>query len=106
MSEEIKNYEYNRKDLKNIRSGTLRSYADNWERPTPDEIRLLFEIGGEKLGKPKLTGSQVGNITGSDARSVRRWTAKEGSKGHKYIPYAAWRLLLIYVGIVKPEIIE
>jgi len=106
MSEDIKNYEYNRKDLKDIRASTLLPYGSGWEKPTPDEIRLLFEIGGELIGKAKLTGSIVGGITGADARSVRRWTAEEGSKGHKYISYAAWRLLLIYVGIVEPEKIE
>jgi hypothetical protein len=48
------------------------------------------------------TADKVAALDGmKDGRSVRRWLASEDSKTHAQIDYAAWRLLLIEVGLVE-----
>jgi hypothetical protein len=50
----------------------------------------------------KLTGSTVARVTGVVPRTVRKWLAPPDADNHAPMPYAAWRLLLIETGLVKP----
>jgi len=105
MSEKIVNYEYTRQDI-DLRSSTLRTFDNNWETPTPDEIRRVIEYAGHATdpGKKKLTGSEAGLIIGVNERTVRRYTAPVDAKNYREMPYSAWRLLLQYAGLVDPQI--
>lgn len=105
MSEDIKAYEYKRKDLDNIRSYTLLTFSNGWERPSSDEIRIVLYIAGEAEGRPdkKLTGDNFAKLVGVNPKTARRWIAPEDSANFQKMPYSAWRLLLQYAGIVEPE---
>lgn len=104
MSESA-SYTVKRKDLKDIRNTTLNLYHAGWVQPTPEEVRALIVILGESIHCEKLTGSQVAALVGlKDSRNVRKWTAPIDSSNYTKIPYAVWRLLLVYAGIVKADL--
>lgn len=74
-----------------IRPETRLEYANpKYETPTPDEVRAVLKAGA-------LTGSAAGDLVGVSGRTVRKWTG-----GEQGISYAAWRLLLMYIGVVEP----
>ena len=84
MSEERAEY----KVAGELPAATLLPYGDpGYREPTPEDIRLALHLGG-------LTGSQTGALLGVDGRTVRRWTG-----GERDMPYSAWRLLLIEIGL-------
>ncbi len=64
--------------------------------PSVDELRSLKEFSG-------LTGGELAKLAGVDARTWRKWTAPpDNEKGSfRQIPYAAWRLLLIELGLLR-----
>jgi hypothetical protein len=65
-----------------------------YRAPTPADVRAVIDMLG-------LTADQVAALVGmKDGRAVRRWLASQNSKTHAQIDYAAWRLLLIEVGLV------
>lgn len=104
MSESVR-YTVNRKDLDGIRNTTLCLFNDGWTQPTPEEVRALIVLLGESIDLAKLSGSQVAALTGvKDPRNVRKWTAPEDSNNFAKIPYSAWRLLLVYGGIVNADL--
>lgn len=71
-----------------IRQGCLLPFRDpGYQAPTPDEIREAIKRGG-------LTGAAAGELLGVTGRTIRKWIGNE-----RPIPYSAWRLLLIEVGI-------
>jgi hypothetical protein len=85
----------------NVRSETLRAFP-SWEPPTPDEIREVFTLAGEKRGLKKLTGAQVADLVGASStgagigkgsRTVRKWVG-----GESRIPYGAWAILCAEAG--------
>lgn len=63
--------------------------------PTHADLRALAR-------RYELTGAAVARITGVLPRTVRKWLASPEVANHSPIPYAAWRLLLIESGLVKP----
>ncbi|WP_018982172.1 hypothetical protein [Salinimonas chungwhensis] len=79
-----------------VRSETLRPFPE-WEPPSPDEIRQVFVLAGERRGLKKLTGAQVADLVGASStgagvgkgsRTVRKWVG-----GESRIPYGAWAIL-------------
>lgn len=78
-----------------IRPETMLPRRDHqFVSPTAEEVRSALKLAN-------LTGSQAGTLLGVDGRTVRKWTG-----GEREIPYSAWRLLLIYLRAVEPELIE
>lgn len=73
-----------------FRPAVLLSFSDGWEKPTAKEVRDLVSVAG-------LTGSQAGALVGVNGRTVRKWTGGEAA-----MPYAAWRLMCEYVGLLNP----
>ena len=74
----------------NIRPECLRPYADGWEQPTGEEVRMVVNLAnfsGSQAAKALGLGSQGG-------RTVRRWIGEETP-----IPYAVWALLCNYAGL-------
>lgn len=84
-----------------IRPETMLPFPQ-WEPPTPDEIRQVFILAGEKRGLKKLTGAQVADLVGASStgagvgkgsRTVRKWVG-----GESRIPYGAWSILCYEAG--------
>ena len=69
----------------------LRVFTDPAYRP-PDKL----DVRGA-LKACGLTGVKAGELLGVDGRTIRRYTG-----GERPLPYAMWRLLLIYAGYVNP----
>lgn len=63
--------------------------------PSHNDVRAVTQ-------RYRLTGSALARVTGVTTRTVRKWLAPPGVENHAPMPYAAWRLLLIEAGIVKP----
>ncbi|MCS0585435.1 hypothetical protein NX784_28025 [Massilia pinisoli] len=76
---------------------TLRPFADpEYCPPDHEDLRAVIEMLG-------YTGERVAILVGaSDGRVVRRWLATPTTKSHSQIAYAAWRLLLLEAGLVRP----
>jgi hypothetical protein len=78
-----------------------RVYTDNYIHPTPEEVKALIKLcNWSQTQVAKLTGVTYNPLKGSS--TVRKWQTTS-EKEHRDIPYATWRLLLIYAGVVKPE---
>ena len=72
--------------LEGIRPEATLEYADpGYSRPSPADIKSALSAGG-------LSGAKAGRLLGVNDRTVRKWTG-----GEQKMPYAAWRLLLMYV---------
>ena len=71
-----------------IRAVCLRPFADEWEQPTPDEVREVLRLAN-------LSGSEAARYVGiTEGRTIRRWTG-----GDSAIPYACWALLCHAAGL-------
>lgn len=80
--------EYIVKGRTTIRQGCLVPFADTrYVAPTPDDIKQALREGS-------LTGAAAGQLLGVTGRTIRKWTG-----GERDIPYSAWRLLLISIGL-------
>ena len=95
-----------------VRPETLRPFPE-WSPPSPDEIRQVFVLAGERRGLKKLTGAQVADLVGASStgagvgkgsRTVRKWGG-----GESRIPYCAWAILCAEAGfglIWRPKGLE
>jgi len=93
MTEERANYRVEGRP-EGIRPETLLCYGDaNYAEPTTDDIRAALTIKG-------LSGSEAGELLGVNGRTIRKWTG-----GEQAMPYSAWRLLLLYSGLVEHEVL-
>lgn len=90
MSEQSPQYKVQGKT--EIRHGCRLPFSDQqYEPPTSEEVRQALKHGG-------LTGAAAGQLLGVGGRTVRKWTG-----GERDIPYSAWRLLLIHVGLALDD---
>ncbi len=62
----------------------------DFQHPSADDVFIA-------CARSSLSSADLGTLLGVDPRNVRRWKSGE----IKRIPYAAWRLLLCYIGLVK-----
>jgi hypothetical protein len=96
MNEET--WTFTRADLLEIvglgRAGLLAPYSDTWKAPTSDELKEMMRL-------MDLSTSKVGRLLGIDPSRVRRWTIIGDE-----VPYALWRLLSIYAGIVEHNLLQ
>jgi hypothetical protein len=72
----------------------LKPFSKGYIPPTSSEVREEFS---------DFTGSEISEMLGVDARTIRRWIQDESDSGHRAIPYPAWRLFLILTGKVPAE---
>ena len=77
-----------------------RRYTDPAYRPPePDEVnQLIILCGWSQNDAAKLVGVKWDPKKGSS--TIRKWKSDKAKKDHREIPYSAWRLLLIYAGVV------
>jgi len=74
----------------------------HYHPPTPEEIDALIKLCGWSQNETaKLVGVSYNPKKGSS--TIRKWRAKQTSDDYREIPYASWRLLLIYAGVVTVE---
>jgi hypothetical protein len=96
MSEET--WTFTRADLLGMlnlsRPGLFADYSEIWKAPTPDEFKEMLRLMG-------LSGHKAGNLLGINPSQIRRWSTMEGE-----VPYAIWRLLSLYAGIVEPDVMQ
>lgn len=76
-------------------------YADpGYEPPTPEQVSGLIQAAGwSQNDVAKLVGVNYNPAKGST--TIRKWRAPAASPEHRDIPYSAWRLMLIYAGVVE-----
>jgi DNA-binding transcriptional regulator YiaG len=71
-----------------IRQGSLLLFTNpGYQRPSPNELRAALDAGG-------LTGATAAAVLGVSGRTLRKWRS-----GDRDIPYSAWRLLIITLGL-------
>jgi hypothetical protein len=80
-----------RQELALDRPGLFDAFTPGWMPPTVEEFRELLRVTG-------LTGSEAGLLVGVPQKKIRKWAGGEGE-----VPYAVWRLLSIYAGLVEPK---
>ena len=70
--------------------------------PTPKEIREIRKFFSlTQVDVAKILGASWDLKRGS--ATVGKWESKVGTAEHRSMPYSAWRLLLLHVGIVEFE---
>lgn len=74
--------------MMSIRDTCFSRWAEGYTPPTPAEIRELLRSQG-------LSGSVAATLIGVTPRAIRYWLADPDQPGHRRIPYAAWRLLIL-----------
>jgi len=78
-----------------------RLYTDDqYTPPTPEEVNQLITLcGWSQNDAAKLVGVKWDTKKGSS--TIRKWKSDKSKKDHREIPYSAWRLMLIYAGVVN-----
>ncbi|MGJ0490056.1 helix-turn-helix domain-containing protein [Methylobacter sp.] len=67
--------------------------------PTPQEVDRLIKLKGWSQSEAAaLVGVSFSPKKGSS--TIRKWRTKPESDDARPIPYSAWRLLLLYAGVV------
>lgn len=71
----------------------------NWTPPEPDQIKQFISLSGmNRRVWADLLGVTYTEKHGSTA--IRKWCLPKTAKDYRQIPYTAWRLMLIYSGLV------
>lgn len=72
----------------------------DYQPPTPEEVDALVKLAGwSQNDAAKLTGVTYNPKKGSS--TIRKWRANSHSTDYREIPYSAWRLFLLYAGVVS-----
>lgn len=70
--------------------------------PTPHEVDRLIKLAGwSQSGVARLVGVTYNAKKGSS--TIRKWRANIDKDDYREIPYSAWRLMLLYAGVVSIE---
>jgi hypothetical protein len=70
--------------------------------PTPQEVDRLIKLAGwSQSGVARLVGVTYNPKKGSS--TIRKWRANIDKDDYREIPYSAWRLMLLYAGVVSIE---
>ncbi len=68
--------------------------------PSPQEVDRLIKLAGwSQSGIAALVGVSFNPKKGSS--TIRKWRARADSDDARAIPYSAWRLMLLYAGVVS-----
>jgi len=68
--------------------------------PTPQEVdRLIKLVGWSQSSVAMLVGVTYNPKKGSS--TIRKWRASVEKDDYREIPYSAWRLMLLYAGVVS-----
>jgi len=80
-----------------------RLYTDElYTPPEPEEVsQLIILCQWSQNDAAKLMGVKWDTKKGSS--TIRKWKSDKAKKDYREIPYSAWRLMLIYAGVVGVE---
>jgi len=93
MSEEIPSYGAN--TAAKIKPACLHRYSDpEYQPPGYEDVVALKSVSGR-------TGGDLAKLAGVEPRTFRKWVAPPDARNSAKIPYSAWRLLLIELGLVE-----
>ncbi len=107
MSEQAASYNVKNQPIKTLAAfqnhACALPYSDpNYKPPTPEEVAALIRLAGWSQSETaKLVGVSYNPKKGSS--TIRKWEATPHSKEYRAINYAAWRLMLLYTGVVNIE---
>ena len=88
---------YGSKPQRNIDPRCLEKFGSpRYQPPDYNQVKILKSKSG-------LSGAELAKLVGVEPRTFRKWIAPTEAKNSTNIPYSAWRLLLIELGIVKSE---
>lgn len=69
-------------------------------QPPPEIVRAFRRWAGwSQIDAAKIVGVSFNPEKGST--TIRKWETAEGKKEHRPIPFAAWRLMLVYQGVIN-----
>lgn len=72
---------------------------DSYVPPEPEEVAQLIHLAGwSQNTAAKIVGVKWSTDKGSS--TIRKWKSDKAKKDHREIPYSAWRLMLLYAGVV------
>ncbi len=74
------------------RPGLFERYSDDWQSPSQAEFRELLRLSG--LGR-----SGAGRLVGVSPGKIGKWAGGQGD-----VPYAVWRLLVVYAGLAPADV--
>jgi len=75
---------------------------EDYQPPTPEMIAQLINLAGwSQNDAAKLAGVSWDTKRGSS--TIRKWKSAKGEKEHREIPYSAWRLMLLYAGVINTK---
>ncbi|WP_069005357.1 hypothetical protein [Candidatus Thiodiazotropha endoloripes] len=78
---------------------TLPFNHPDYKPPEPYEVAALTGLAGwSQTRTADLVGVKSNPKKGST--TVRKWRTKKGNPEYRQIPYANWRLMLLYAGVV------
>ncbi len=90
MSEESGTYNVQGRQAPIDKRSLLLFDDPDYRPPTPADVTIACKMTG-------MSSAGIGKLLGVDSRNVRRY--KSGQI--KMMPYAAWRLLLLHLKMVK-----
>ncbi|MBN1379929.1 MAG: hypothetical protein JXA04_11925 [Gammaproteobacteria bacterium] len=72
----------------------------DYQPPTPGDVDKLIKLAGwSQVQAAKLVGVSFNPKKGST--TIRKWRTNKNDPEHREIPYSAWRLFLLFAGIVS-----
>jgi len=75
---------------------------EGYIHPEPKDVATLINLAGwSQSDTAKLVGVSYSTEKGSS--TIRKWKSSNPNKEHRAIPYSAWRLMLLYAGVVEIE---
>lgn len=74
------------------RPGLFEGFSESWRAPSPDEFRELLRLA-------RLSRSAAARLVGVSPGKVGKWIGGQGD-----VPYAVWRLLTVYAGLVPADV--
>jgi len=75
---------------------------DAYQAPTPHEVNRLITLAGWSQSQAaRLVGVTYNPKKGSS--TIRKWRTPTDKADSREIPYAAWRLMLLYAGVATVD---
>lgn len=84
------------------RACSLPFGKDGYAPPSPQEVDRLIKLAGWSQSRvARLVGVTYNPKKGSS--TIRKWRTAVENHDYRQIPYAAWRLMLLYAGVVSAD---
>ncbi|MEZ0197339.1 hypothetical protein AB9U01_25130 [Pseudomonas qingdaonensis] len=74
------------------RPGLFERYSEHWQPPSGEEFKELLRLA-------QLSRSSAARLVGVSPGKIGKWAGGVGD-----VPYAVWRLLTIYAGLVPADL--